>query len=143
GEHAVVHGQPAISIPFPIVGVESIVCHKPGPIEFVSDLYKGPANEAPHFLHGMVYCMEAIFVYSKLTRRDFNIELRSTIHQGKGLGSSAAVAIALVRSIYASAGKSYTKEELLKLANVSETFAHGAPSGIDALTIASDLPLWF
>ncbi|WBX81087.1 hypothetical protein PD280_04730 [Virgibacillus salarius] len=25
GEHAVVHGQPAIAIPFPLVGVESVV----------------------------------------------------------------------------------------------------------------------
>ena len=143
GEHAVVHGQPAISIPFPIVGVESIVCHKPGAIEFVSELYKGPADEAPHFLHGMVYCMDATLDYLNLPRRDLNIEVRSTIPPGKGLGSSASVAIALVRSLFAYAGKTYTKEELLMLANVSETFARGAPSGIDALTIASDLPLWF
>ena len=37
----------------------------------------------------------------------------------------------------------YTKEQLLQLANISETYAHGAPSGIDPLTITSKNPIWY
>src|SRR5699024_1057347 len=37
--------------------------------------------------------------------------------------------------------QTYTNEELLALANISETYAHGAPSGIDSLTITSPSPI--
>src|SRR5690625_1210900 len=39
--------------------------------------------------------------------------------------------------------EAYTKDQLLQLANISETFAHGAPSGIDPLTITSPSPIWY
>ncbi len=32
---------------------------------------------------------------------------------------------------------------MLQLANVAETYAHGAPSGLDTLTITSDKPVWY
>ena len=32
---------------------------------------------------------------------------------------------------------------MLQFANIAETYAHGAPSGIDTLTITSDTPVWF
>lgn len=143
GEHAVVHGQPAIAIPFPIIGVESIVTKSVGEIYLDSELYEGVMSQTPGSLQGIIYCIEATLDFLGLPRKDINIQVRSSIPPGKGLGSSASVAVAIVRSLFAYANRKYTREELLTLANVSETFAHGAPSGIDALTIVSNLPLWF
>ena len=51
------------------------------------------------------------------------------------MGSSASVAIAIIRSLFSYAECEYTEEELLQLANIAETYAHGSPSGIDTLTL--------
>src|SRR5699024_11653100 len=51
--------------------------------------------------------------------------------------------ISIVRSLFAYVERSYSKEELLELANIAETYAHGSPSGIDTLTISSKCPIWY
>ncbi|WBX81086.1 mevalonate kinase [Virgibacillus salarius] len=53
------------------------------------------------------------------------------------------MAISVVRSLFAYFNEDYTDEDLLRLANIAETFAHGAPSGIDTLTITSQSPVWY
>lgn len=143
GEHAVVHGQPAIAIPFPLVGVESSIEKRAGRVELESTLYSGPIDEAPEPLLGIRNCVQATLRYLEIPYKDLIIRIKSSIPPGKGLGSSASVAIAVVRSLFAHAGKMYRREELLDLANISETYAHGAPSGIDTLTITSKCPVWF
>src|SRR5699024_10105456 len=61
----------------------------------------------------------------------------------KGLGSSASVAMAIVKSLFNYAEKPYTNKDILPLANISESYAHGAQSGIDSLAIASSCPIWY
>lgn len=143
GEHAVVHGQPAIAIPFPLVGVEAAIEHRPGDVRLESKLFEGAMDEAPEPLLGIRNCVRATLQYLEIPYQDLLIRIKSSIPPGKGLGSSASVAIAVVRSLFAYAGRMYKKEELLELANISETYAHGAPSGIDTLTITSKCPVWF
>ena len=143
GEHAVVHGQPAIAVPFPIIGVEAIVEHVVGALSLDSELYKGPTDAAPPALAGIVSTIKRTMDILKLPYSDLLIRIKSTIPPGKGLGSSASVAIAIVRSLFSYSKKPYTNEQLLELANISETFAHGAPSGIDSLTITSPSPIWY
>ncbi|MEW9677981.1 mevalonate kinase [Lentibacillus sp. L22] len=143
GEHAVVHGQPAIAIPFPLVGVESIVEHVPGAVKLDSAIYHGPIDLAPNQMDGIVNCVHAALRELGLPCKDLLIRIKSSIPPGKGLGSSASVAIAVIRSLFAYADEPYTEEELLNLANISETYAHGAPSGIDTLTITSGSPVWY
>src|SRR5699024_2032219 len=54
GEHAVVHGQPAISVPFPLIGVKAVTKYKRGPVYIDSDLFQGSADDAPNALSGIV-----------------------------------------------------------------------------------------
>ncbi|MDY0395005.1 mevalonate kinase [Virgibacillus halophilus] len=143
GEHAVVHGQPAIAIPFPLVGVESMVEYVPGSIKFDSTFYHGPMHLAPHSMQGIVNSVKATLDHLHIPKKDLLIQIKSSIPPGKGLGSSASVAIAVVKSLFSYAERSFTNEELLELANISETFNHGAPSGIDTLTITSGCPVWY
>ncbi|GEN31670.1 mevalonate kinase [Cerasibacillus quisquiliarum] len=143
GEHAVVHGQPAIALPFPLIGVESIVEHVPGSVKLDSTFYHGPIDSAPNELKGIVKSIRATLAHLNLPERDLLIQIHSSIPPGKGLGSSASVAIAVVKSLFAYKEQAYTKEELLHLANIAEEHAHGAPSGIDTLTITSECPVWF
>lgn len=143
GEHAVVHGQPAIAVPFPLVGVESRVEKYPGSIYLDSSLYRGPVDSAPNSLAGVVHTIKQTLKLLQLPPKDLMIRIKSSIPPGKGLGSSASVAIAIVKSLFTYTNQTYTQEQLLQLANISETFAHGAPSGIDPLTITSPSPIWF
>ncbi|WP_284141608.1 MULTISPECIES: mevalonate kinase [unclassified Virgibacillus] len=143
GEHAVVHGQPAIAIPFPLVGVESVVEYVPGAIKIDSTFYHGPIASAPKSLKGVINSIYATLEYLELPKSDLLIQIKSSIPPGKGLGSSASVAIAVIKSIFAYAERAYTQDELLKLANIAETYNHGAPSGIDTLTITTETPIWF
>lgn len=143
GEHAVVHGKPAIAIPFPLVGVESTVEHVPGAVKLDSTFYHGPIHSAPDSITGIVTCIEHTLAYLQLPCKDLLIQIKSSIPPGKGLGSSASVAIAVTKSLFVYANKEYTNDIILKLANVAETYAHGAPSGIDALTITSEFPVWY
>jgi len=143
GEHAVVHGKPAIALPFPLIKVASTVSDDEGAVYLESDLYKGPLEEAPQTLAGVVHTVKKTCRMLDMPFRDLKIQIDSTIPPGKGLGSSASVAIAIVKSLFNYQNKPYTTEVLLELANISETYAHGAPSGIDSLTITSSSPVWF
>lgn len=143
GEHAVVHGQPAIAIPFPLIGAESVVEYVPGAVKIDSEFYHGPLESAPENIQGIASCIKETLKVLELPCRDLLISISSSIPPGKGLGSSASVAIAVIKSLFEYADVDYTHEEILRLANISETHAHGAPSGIDPLTITSDSPVWF
>lgn len=143
GEHAVVHGQPAIALPFPLVGVEATVEHVPGSIQIDSSFYHGPIVSVPSSLKGIANSILATLDYLGIPAKDLLIQIKSSIPPGKGLGSSASVAIALVKSIFSYAKRIYSDSELLELANIAETYNHGSPSGIDTLTITSGSPVWF
>lgn len=143
GEHAVVHGQPAIAIPFPLIGVETMIEYVPGTVKIDSTFYYGPLHLAPESLHGIVNCIKGTLDYLEIPIQDLVIRINSSIPPGKGLGSSASVAISVIRSLFNYANRECTEEELLQLANIAETYAHGSPSGIDTLTITADTPIWF
>ncbi|MFD1170519.1 mevalonate kinase [Oceanobacillus caeni] len=143
GEHAVVHGQPAIAIPFPLIGVETVIEQVSGSIKIDSAFYHGPMVHVPESLQGIVRCVNRTLDYLDIPKQDLLIRISSSIPPGKGLGSSASVAISIVRSLFAFANRTYSEDELLELANIAETFAHGQPSGIDTLTITSRSPVWF
>lgn len=143
GEHSVVYGQPAIALPFPLIGVEAIVEYIPGDIYLRSDLYEGPIEKAPKLLTGIVSTIKHTLKELNLPYQDLLIEVKSTIPPGKGLGSSAAVATAVVKSLFTYSQTTYTDEQILDLANIAETYAHGSPSGIDSLTVNSESPIWY
>jgi len=143
GEHAVVHGQPAIAIPFPLIGVEATVETISGPMQIDSAFYQGPMKNAPDSIRGIVNCIEETLDYLKIPKKDLLIRIDSSIPPGKGLGSSASVAIAVIKSLFSYVNQNYTEEMLLRLANIAETYAHGSPSGIDPLTITSECPIWY
>src|SRR5699024_7815498 len=88
GEHAVVHGQPAIAIPFPLIGVESVVERVIGNVYLDSSLYQGPIDSAPKSLTGIVNTIKHTLELLRIPYRDLLIRIKSSIPPGKGLGSS-------------------------------------------------------
>jgi mevalonate kinase len=60
-----------------------------------------------------------------------------------GLGSGAAAATAIVRSLAAAAGIVLPPADVSALVFESEKLFHGTPSGVDNTVIAYEQPVWF
>ncbi len=65
---------------------------------------------------------------------NINVDIRSELPIGSGLGSSAAVAAATIRVVREYLGKPIDNDELFTLTMECEKLAHGNPSGLDPVT---------
>lgn len=119
GEHAAVYGFPAI--------VSSLNLKVKVSIEESSQ----QQLHRPFILH-MLNLFEK---YSQKKFPNLNINEESETPVGCGLGSSAAIASALFKSLFSYYELQYTTQELFELVMKAETFAHGNPSGIDPTAV--------
>jgi mevalonate kinase len=142
GEHAVVYGKPAIAIPFPLK-VMSAVEQKAGEIMLSSVFYVGTINGLPEKMKGITACVKETLNYLNKPLNGLLIRLQSSIPLGRGLGSSAAIATAIVKSLFSFYGREASQEELMALVEIAEIYAHGNPSGIDMAAVSSEFPIFF
>jgi mevalonate kinase len=140
GEHIVVYNKPAIVIPFPLK-IRTQIIDSPGEVTISSDFYTGNLLGFPG--KGILECIQSTFKRCNKPMEGIQIQITSDIPVGRGLGSSAALATAIVRGIYAYFHKVLTIDELYSLVEIAETFAHGKPSGIDMMSVASDKPIFY
>lgn len=142
GEHAVVYGKPAIALPFPLE-VKAAIEEAPGEIIIDCAHYSGLLSMVPSKLQGIAVCMKEILHYFNKPLRGIIIRIHSSIPIGRGLGSSAAIAIAIVRGLFTFFGQEVSRKELLTFVQKAEIYAHGNPSGIDMEAASSNVPIWF
>lgn len=149
GEHAVVYGQPAIAVPVNEVRAQAII----------SPLIQGPAGairiEAPAVGLSSAFADLAedhpLAVALALTLQALNVEkppafklrIVSSIPVAAGLGSGAAVSVAVVRAVSAFLGQPLPDEQVSAIAFEVEKLHHGAPSGIDNSVVTYKLPVYF
>lgn len=143
GEHAVVHGQPALAMPFPATKVKTAIYRKEGSLTLDCFFYNGFFSEVPDRLLGLTTIIRDIVNSFDEKLEDFRIRIESTIPPERGMGSSAAVAVATIRALYDFFRQPLTKEDLFKWANISEKIVHGNPSGIDAATVIGEEPIYY
>lgn len=143
GEHSVVYGEPAIAIPFLATAIEAAIETTNGPVTIDCFFYKGKLTKAPTRLLNLVTVI--IETAKKLNKplKNFDITITSTIPAERGMGSSAAVAVATIRALFHYFNESLSNDVLLELTNISETIAHGNPSGLDAAMTSSNSPLYY
>ncbi len=72
-----------------------------------------------------------------------SIQIHSTIPVAAGLGSGAAVSVALMRALLAFLGRSLPDRRISALAYEVERLHHGTPSGIDNTVITFERPVYF
>ncbi|MGY3703757.1 mevalonate kinase [Vagococcus martis] len=143
GEHAVVYNYPSIAIPFPKTSIQTIVKKAIQEPTISCDFYTGLLGDMPELLDSL---KEAIHLSLKTLNQEsypLDITINSSIPAERGMGSSAAVAVATIRGIFDYFDVSLTQEKLLDLVNTSEKIAHGNPSGLDALMTSSSTPYYF
>lgn len=142
GEHSVVYGKLSVGLPFSAVTINVHLTENPDKTLINSSMYSGTIDKIPYFIEN-IYS-----VYTKI-KQDFNInkyffiDIESNIPVERGLGSSAAVAVALVRAFEDYLDIKLSIEDFLSYVDLSEKISHGNPSGLDARLITLNQPLLF
>jgi len=125
GEHFVVHGAPAIAVP--VLGRGVTVAWSPRSPRSQD----GPTTEAEALVAMMLRALG-------VDARAIELTITSTLPLGSGLGSSAALAVALVRAL-----GERDPERVRARAHELERLAHGNPSGIDDAVVAFERSVVF
>ncbi|MBI3173287.1 MAG: mevalonate kinase [Chloroflexi bacterium] len=146
GEHAVVHGRPAIAVPVTQVhaDVEVVESSRPGiwihapNVDLDVELNALPSDHPlAAVIHNLLFSL-GISPFPPL-----DITINSTIPVASGLGSGAAVSVALVRALSSALGHPLTDEQVNAFAYEIERLHHGTPSGIDNTVITYAKPVYF
>ncbi len=143
GEHIVVYNKPAIAIPFPLKICAGIKGRTDEEISIASSIYTGKLADLPGSMRGLYECIQQSLIICKKPRVGLHIDIKSEIPEGRGLGSSAAAATAIIRGIFKYFHLPLSQEELFSLVTLSETHAHGNPSGIDMVAVSTEEPILF
>ncbi|HEL2553839.1 TPA: mevalonate kinase [Streptococcus suis] len=144
GEHAVVYGQPAIAMPFSAVEITAQVRAQGQALSVACDFYEGLVHKMPKIWESLKHAIRfSLYRIGAPTDPAIHIEISSTIPAERGMGSSAAVAVAVARALFAYYKKELTDSELWDIVQSSEKIAHGNPSGIDATTTSGKSPVFF
>ena len=130
GEHAVVYGYPAISLPLLEVEVTCRVVPAATPWRLFEE----------DTLSMAVY---ASLEYLNIKDAYIRCQIDSAIPEKRGMGSSAAISIAAIRAVFDYYQAELPRDVLEILVNRAEMIAHMNPSGLDAKTCLSDQPIRF
>ena len=130
GEHAVVYGYPAISLPLLEVEVTCRVVPATTPWRLFEE----------DTLSMAVY---ASLEYLNIKDAYIRCQIDSAIPEKRGMGSSAAISIVAIRAVFDYFEAELPHDVLEILVNRAEMIAHMNPSGLDAKTCLSDQPIRF
>ncbi len=146
GEHAVVYNRPALAVPVTQVHADvevldsprkGIFIHAPG-IGLHAELNTLPAD------HPIASVILKLFqLFGIFQTPDLEINISSTIPVASGLGSGAAVSVALIRALSSFLSYPLSDEDVNSLAFETEKLHHGTPSGIDNTVITYNKPVYF
>lgn len=146
GEHAVVYGRPALAVPVTQVhaDVEVSDASRPGvwidapDINVHAELNTLPSDQPiAAVIHNFLF-LSRVSPFPSL-----NIKITSTVPVASGLGSGAAVTVALIRALASHLHHPTTDEEVNAFTYEIEKLHHGTPSGIDNTVITYAKPVYF
>ncbi|MGC1377186.1 MAG: mevalonate kinase [Anaerolineales bacterium] len=162
GEHAVVYGRPALAVPV-------LQVHADVTTDFVTDsrirtdfggkdwrsriFIEAPdiglfstldallSDQTPHPLAAVII---NVFQFLGITTPPaIRIRVTSSIPVASGLGSGAAVSVALIRALASAVQRPLSDDQVNALAYEIEKLHHGTPSGIDNTVVAYAMPVYF
>lgn len=148
GEHAVVHGYPAIALPV-------FDCNAHVTISDNNDRHQSILINAPQISKSFLlenYKTDCnpleLTVLNFLKKYDLpipniNLEIKSDIPIASGMGSGAAISTAIIKGLKDFFKINISLEEIYDLVYDIEKIYHGNPSGIDPKVIVYESPFYF
>jgi mevalonate kinase len=146
GEHAVVYGRPALAIPVTQVRAQVNVSDAMQPGIWIDAPDIGLRAELDSLPPDNPLGSAILNLFSRLSLSPLpplTIRITSTIPPASGLGSGAAVTVALLRALSTHIGHSLTDQEINAAAFEIEKLHHGTPSGIDNTVVTYARPVYF
>lgn len=142
GEHAVVHGRHALAVPIPDAVCASAVQNDGSTTLTVRD-WDLHTVVKPFSKKGVDALVNRILERLGVADGNFAINVNSSLPPGMGLGSSAAIAVAITRAIARCADIRIEDKIVNDIAFDCEKLAHGTPSGIDNTLACYGRPVLF
>jgi hydroxymethylglutaryl-CoA reductase len=130
GEHTVVYGEPAVASAIDRRLEVTVRRRRPKHRDSTRDLRAEAALASAAGSFGIDPC-------------GLSVEVKSQIPMACGLGSSAALSLALVRALASLERESISEEDAASRAAQVEAVFHGTPSGVDVAAIAHGGIIWF
>jgi len=128
GEHFVVHGAPALAVPVKSMTLQVMLDEIP------------EQEPLPGHLGFCFWTSREAF--DRDCSVPLSVQIKSSIPEGAGLGSSAALSLAMARAM-AEAFRTPTDDAALREVSMAcERQAHGKPSGIDTEVCLLAKPVW-
>jgi len=146
GEHAVVYGRPALAVPVTQVHADVEIADSDSAgiwinapdVNLHAELNTLPSD------HPIAAVIHNLFFLSRVSPfPSLNIKITSTIPVASGLGSGAAVTVALTRALSTHINYAMTDEQVNAFAYEIEKLHHGTPSGIDNTVVTYAKPVYF
>lgn len=127
GEHAVVYGWPAIALAVDR-GTWVRASRRPGPSGVDASVVVGADGREHPFPEDdrLGPALAAV-----LPPEGVGLAIRTDLPVGRGMGSSASLAVATVRALHALEGRAADAETCVRLGFAVERVFHGTPSGLD------------
>jgi len=146
GEHAVVHGRPAIAVP--VMQVRANATIEPaspgsGLMLVASDLGKSISLATAPQDEPLAAAARLTLASLSSSVPDATLTISSTIPIASGLGSGTAVSAALTRTLAGFLGHTLKPAEISALVFEVEKIHHGTPSGIDNTVVVYEQPIYF
>jgi mevalonate kinase len=146
GEHAVVYERPALAVPVTQVraDVEVLDAGRPGVWIHAPDVnLSAELNTLPSDHPVAAAIHNLFFLWRVAPFPSLEIRISSSIPVASGLGSGAAVTVALTRALAVHLVHAMTDEEINAFAYEIEKLHHGTPSGIDNTVVTYARPVYF
>lgn len=149
GEHAVVYGMPAIAIPVNQLKTKVVIIAlplaSPGTVQ-INAPNIGLTTELEHLAEENPISKAIHLVLQHFNidlAPSFRMDITSSIPVSSGLGSSAATAVGIIRSLSSFFGHPLTNKQICDYAFEVEKAVHGNPSGIDNTVVTYNKSVYF
>ncbi len=144
GEHAVVYNRPAIAVPVAQVqATATLESRARGLLIHALDTGRILDYAQAEPSDPLAAIVRVTLAHFGLPAPDATLSIRSAIPIASGLGSGAAVSVAVVRALAAWFDLPIDDETVSRLSYEVEKLHHGTPSGIDNTVIAYNRPVYF
>lgn len=140
GEHSVVYGYDALCVPITSLTLTCRIEEDADGLTLDTAGYRGLFADAPRTYAGIEFLVRSL-VEDPGRAEQIRLIYRSDIPMTRGLGSSAASALATIRCLDEYYSLGLTQDEIVDWGNKAEDIIHGKASGLDLHTVMSEWPI--